>query len=247
MVARRRSDKIDAPPERRTPCSDGTQLIAIWPQRTLSLLRERPVGAWLALLGLTAALALYGATAGDAAWEVEVIRWVQGASPDALEAVAEFMTTIGNWPASAFIPAIAVVALWIAGHRWLSFFLVLAIVGRVTSGLVKELVDRPRPSDSLVNVAHQLGDPSFPSGHVVTATLLYGFLIYSAEFCIAGRGVRRLVQGLLVVVIALMGYARIELGAHWPTDVLGGYALGLLVLLAIVWLHRRFDARARAE
>ena len=207
----------------------------------------RLAGAWLALLGITAMLAAYGATAGDASWEVATTRWIQGASPGILETVAELMTTIGRWPLSTVIPAIAILAIWLSGRRWLSVFLALAALAGVTSAVVKELVDRPRPPDSLVNVAHQLGDPSFPSGHVLGATLLYGFLIYSAELCIAGRRLRRIVQALLVLAIGLMGYARIELGAHWPTDVLGGYALGLLILTAVIWLHRRVDTASQAE
>lgn len=205
------------------------------------------MGAWLALLGITALLAVYGATVGHASWEVEATRWLQATSPGALRAVAEFMTFIGRSPVSTLIPAIAIMALWLSGRRRLSAFLALAALARVMSVVVKELVDRPRPSDSLVNVVHQLGDPSFPSGHVLGATLLYGFLIYCAEFCIPQRRLRRLVQAALVLVIGLMGYARVQLGAHWPTDVLGGYALGLLILMTVIWLHRRAGVGSRAE
>lgn len=213
--------------------------------RAQALPPGRLAGAWLALLAVTAALAAYGATAGQASWEVETIRWVQDVSPGVLEAVAEFMTAIGLWPASTLIPAVAVVAIWLSGRRRLAVFLALAAVARVASVGVKELVGRPRPTDSLVDVAHQLGDPSFPSGHVLGATLLYGFLIYCAEICIAGRRLRRLVQGLLLLGIGLMGYARVELGEHWPTDVLGGYAIGLLILAVVIWLHRRVDSVQR--
>ena len=76
--------------------------------------------------------------------------------------------------------------------------------------------------------------------------MFYGFLIYCAESCIPQRTFRRFVQAALVLVIGLMGYARVQLGAHWPTDVLGGYALGLLILTAVIWLHSRVD-RQNAE
>ena len=203
--------------------------------------------AWLALLPITALLAVYGATGAHASWEVEATRWLQATSPGALHAVAEFMTFIGRSPVSTLIPAIAIMALWLSGRRRLSAFLALAALARVMSVVVKELVDRPRPSDSLVNVVHQLSDPSFPSGHVLGATLFYGFLIYCAEDAIAGRTLRRVVQAGLVLAIGFMGYARVELGAHWPTDVLGGYALGLLILTLVVWLHSRVAPRDDAE
>jgi undecaprenyl-diphosphatase len=54
------------------------------------------------------------------------------------------------------------------------------------------------------------------------------------------------VQGACVAGILLMGVARIELGAHWPTDVIGGYLLAILMLIPMVALHRRLEARASA-
>ena len=206
--------------------------------------------AWLLLLGATTLLAIYGANVADAAWEVEVTRWVQSASPDALHRIARFMTVIGRSPISTVIPAVVIVAMWISGQRHLSVFLSAAVVARVLSVVVKELVERPRPSASVVDVTYQLGGHSFPSGHALGATLFYGFLIYWAEVSISNRPVRRIVQGSLGMVIVLMGYARVELGAHWPTDVLGGFAIGVLVLGAMVWLHRRWtgeDQRERTE
>ena len=212
-----------------------------------SVVSTRLAIAWLALMAITALLAVYGATVEHASWEVEATRWLQTESPSALRAVAEFMTFIGRSPVSTLIPTIALLALWFSGRRRLSAFLALAALARVMSVVVKELVDRPRPSDSLVNVVHQLGDPSFPSGHVLGATLFYGFLIYCAESCIPQRRLRRFVQAALVLVIGLMGYARVQLGAHWPTDALGGYAIGLLILSAVVWLHSRADRRQDVE
>ena len=196
---------------------------------------------WLALAAITALLSVYGATSADPAWEVDAIGWVQSASPDALHQIAKFMTVIGRSPISTVIPAVAIVAMWIWGQRHLSIFLAAAALARVLSEGVKQLVDRPRPSASVVDVTYQLGGHSFPSGHVLGATLFYGFLIYCAEISISNKPVRRIVQGSLAMVIALMGYARVELGAHWHTDVLGGYVIGLLVLSAMVWLHRRWS------
>ena len=205
---------------------------------------------WLALAAITGLLSVYGANSSDPAWEAEAIDWVQSVSPDAFHQIARFMTVIGRSPISTVIPAVVIVAMWISGQRHLSVFLSAAVVARVLSVVVKELVERPRPSASVVDVTYQLGGHSFPSGHALGATLFYGFLIYWAEVSISNRPVRRIVQGSLAMVIVLMGYARVELGAHWPTDVLGGFAIGVLVLGAMVWLHRRWtgeDQRERTE
>ena len=202
---------------------------------------------WLALAATTALLAVYAANNADPAWEGAAIRWVQSASPDALLQIAKFMTVIGRSPTSTVIPAVAIAAMWALGQRHLSIFLAAAALSRVLSGIVKGWVDRPRPSASVVDVVYELGGPSFPSGHVLGAALFYGFLIYCAELSISNKAVRRLVQGSLATVILLMGYSRVELGAHWPTDVLGGFAIGLLVLGAMVWLHRRWTGEDQKE
>ena len=202
---------------------------------------------WLALAAIAVLLSVYGANSADPAWEVEATNWVQSASPDALHHIAKFMTVIGRSPISTAIPAVAIVAMWLLRQRHLSVFLAATALGRILIVPMKELVDRPRPSAAVVDVTYQLGGPSFPSGHVLGATLFYGFLIYWAETSISNEPVRRLVQGSLAIVIVLMGYARVELGAHWPTDVLGGYAIGLLVLSAMVWLHRRWTGEDQKE
>ncbi|MCH8161372.1 MAG: phosphatase PAP2 family protein, partial [Chloroflexi bacterium] len=128
----------------------------------------------------------------DASWEVEAIAWVQSASPDVLHQVARFMTVIGRSPISTIVPVVVIVAMWVSGQRHLSVFLSAAVVARILSVVVKELVDRPRPSASVVDVTYQLGGHSFPSGHALGATLFYGFLIYCAELSISNKPVRRL-------------------------------------------------------
>ncbi len=235
---RRRKRNVEARPAH----AGGTDTMQRYRVRVL----EPPflAAAWLVLLGSTALLAVYGAVVADAAWEVGVTHWVQSTSPDALHQIARFMTVIGRSPISTIIPVVAIAAMWVWGQRHLSIFLAAAALARILSVALKELVDRPRPSASVVDVTYQLGGHSFPSGHALGATLFYGFLIYCAELSISYKPVRRLVQGSLAIVIVLMGYSRVELGAHWPTDVLGGYAIGLLVLSAMVWLHRRWVNRA---
>jgi membrane-associated phospholipid phosphatase len=81
---------------------------------------------------------------------------------------------------------------------------------------------------------------SFPSGHMIRATFLYGLCLYLAErWQLFGRDSSRL-SPILVPVIILLGYALAYLGAHWFSDVLGGALLGLSMLIAMVaYLERK--------
>jgi undecaprenyl-diphosphatase len=107
--------------------------------------------------------------------------------------------------------------------RWLPVFLLAAVVGQaLASTLVKDLLDRVRPSAN--PIAHTLG-PSFPSGHTTGAAACF-----AAFALVLGRGRSRNVQSILagaaVFVAVAVAASRVLLGVHWLSDVIGGLALG---------------------
>jgi membrane-associated phospholipid phosphatase len=136
------------------------------------------------------------------------------------------------------------VALWLFGWRKQAVVLVagLATMALLQSGL-KDLVDRPRPTADLVELRAGFSSPSFPAGHVMSPTVLYGFLLYLAlalRLPVAGRVV---VVGWSAFLLALTGPANVYVGVHWPSDVLGGYAWGAVLLLPMVYADRALAGR----
>ncbi len=103
---------------------------------------------------------------------------------------------------------------------------------------LKEVVERPRPSPALVSVDQQPGDFSFPSGHANTALVLYGLIIYLAAVYVPNPWLRVPLQGFCLWVIIGNGLQRVYVGHHWPSDVLGGYYLGALVLAVLIAVER---------
>jgi undecaprenyl-diphosphatase len=89
----------------------------------------------------------------------------------------------------------------------------------------------------------ELPTGGFPSGHVLNLTAIFGFLIYLAVVLIADVRWRSVLVALLAVPILTIGVARIYDGAHWPSDVLGGYLIGGIWLGLTVWIYRWADAR----
>ena len=73
---------------------------------------------------------------------------------------------------------------------------------------------------------------SFPSGHSSSAVAVYGSLA-------AHEKRSRLLWALAFLLPLLVGFSRVAVGAHYPTDVLCGWALGLIVVLLVPWLRRR--------
>src|SRR5438270_1635837 len=117
-----------------------------------------------------------------------------------------------------------------------------------TGGLVrtaiKQMVDRPRPSPLLVHVGKQTKGKSFPSGHVASSVCVWGWL-----FALGLLAKKKAQPGRKVLLVsaamgvAFTGPARVYLGDHWATDVLGGYLFGggwlsLSLSLYLRWRER---------
>ena len=200
------------------------------------------IGA-LALLGL--AVASLMADGGSLAFDRSLMLALRtpGAPDDPLgprwfEDVMRDMTALGG--IGVVIGASLVFAGYLALERRLVDIAVLAtsIVGaQLVSGVIKHLVQRPRPD--LVSHEAAIYSASFPSGHTLMATVVYitFALLLAADF--ADRRVREYLLAIAWLVAFAVGASRIYLGVHWPSDVLAGWSLGALWMLAM----RRFLPR----
>ena len=162
-------------------------------------------------------------------WGVDVVLWFQQASPQ-LDTFFAAFTFLGD--EEFFLVALPLIYWSInrsVGVRLMVVFLLSGLVNQVA----KHLAAQPRPfayDSRVVGIVDAEGF-GLPSGHTQSAVVVWGFL---------GSVVRRcwfwVVVGLMVLLIPM---SRIYLGVHFPTDVLGGYLLGILVL----WLWWRFGER----
>lgn len=107
---------------------------------------------------------------------------------------------------------------------------VLTLIPRGLRQLLAVLVARPRPSADLLQIRAHASGYSFPSGHATGAMVLYGALFVLAAALVPQRPVRMLFQGLCLFMIVVTGLARVYVGVHWPSDVVGGFVFGLLCL-----------------
>jgi undecaprenyl-diphosphatase len=153
--------------------------------------------------------------------------------------VATFLRDLGNLP-STLVWLLATAGLLLARRYSEGFLVFSSIVPRLGQGLLKEAVERPRPTPDLVRVSEHLSSFSFPSGHVVTALTLFGLLFLLAPVVVRRPLPRLAVQGFCLFVVLGMGPASVYTGAHWPSDVLGGYVLGVLYLTLALHYYRRW-------
>ncbi len=154
--------------------------------------------------------------------------WVR--QSDELVRQLKILTFFGSpvWFYLIVIPAI--VWVWRKGHVRLAVFLVVTTLGGgVLDTIVKEAVGRARPS--LVNPVDTAHGKSFPSGHAMSSTVVYGALLM-VFLPVIGRRYRPVVLGGAVALVAAIGFTRLALGVHYISDVLGGFVLGLAWLAA---------------
>lgn len=182
-----------------------------------------------AFLGMGVAAFAAGPLPGDLAVRQELLE----RKTTLVYQAARMANEAGTWhvllPASLLLYLFSRVA---RRHWWL--WAALMVVSSLIEHAVKVLVGRPRPSGL------SLG---FPSGHSTAAATFAIVLVYIASRERLSPARRHALQALGLVVMLLVGWARIVLQAHWPTDVLGGFLLGAGCAAAGAWWESaRLDA-----
>lgn len=217
---------------------------------TLTLALGVVVGGGV-VVGVLAALVRSSEPLAD--FDSAVARWAEAHGSSLSDRGLEFVTSLVSTPG---IIAIALVVGVIELVRLPSLsippFLLVVIVGdSLATNMIKQLMDRARPT--LDPVAATLG-PSFPSGHSSTAAALFAGLALVASRGRSAR-VRSVLIGLAVGLAVAVACSRVLLDVHWVSDVIAGLALGWIWFAACVaafggWLLRfgaPVEAAARAE
>ena len=162
-------------------------------------------------------------------WGIDVVLWFQQASPS-LDLLFKGFTFLGD---EEFFLIFLPFFYWCLDRRTGLSLLVLFLVSAYLNSAAKILADQPRPFeyDSRVKSIITESSGGFPSGHAQSAVVLWGYLAYLYRHKPVW-----IITGLFIIGIPL---SRIYLGVHFPTDIFGGYVLGLIVLVGFLWLSPR--------
>lgn len=158
-------------------------------------------------------------------WGTEFIVSVQSFSNDWLEAIFKFFTSLGY---EEFYLFLLPFVYWCLDKRTGIGLGYLSLLSVWVNDVVKYLFCIPRPSDPRIKTPLPETSPSFPSGHSQSAVTNWGYLALR---------VRNWAFTVLAILLILgISFSRIVLGVHYPQDVLGGWAIGLILLLLYAWL-----------
>ena len=187
--------------------------------------RRRWQAACLAALSVLAVLTLAAASVGVLPGEPELrLALVALATPDVV-ALARVVNPGGSWV--VLLPGMIVVFALSPDvrRRWWLWSAVF-VVGALVEQALKSGLARARPEDV---------SAGFPSGHATSAAVFAVIVLYAASRSRLSPRARAAVAAAALAGACLVGLARIELRAHWPSDVVAGWALGSGLAAGAAW------------
>ncbi|MDR3225906.1 MAG: phosphatase PAP2 family protein [Clostridiales Family XIII bacterium] len=197
---------------------------------------------WIVMLVLAGLFAvdLWAAVSGiSQSFDIDILQFAYGIRDDFLTIIFRFITQGGD----TLVIAVICVVLVILPTR-VRFGIpaaCAAVIAGITHYVIKHLVERARPDESMWLIPED--GFSFPSGHANASFVFYLFLmILLRRYLILGKSysAANLVSIVFPLLVAFIGGSRIYLGVHYPTDIIGGWLLGCVLLIIIMALYDNF-------
>ena len=215
----------------------------------MSNLRNRSESKPLIVAGVLAilaiALSIYAHSLPYFPGDLSLTVFIQSLDGNALLSVMKWASfAFEGWRAYALVIVISIVAWWKLGKLRAELVVSAGISILLSTGL-KVVIDRPRPAADLIQVHEVELSGSFPSGHAFFVIVVLGLAAYFSSTYIRSRWLRGTSVAVLIILIMLTGVSRIYLGAHWPSDLLGGYLAGASVLVMLIWLDRTLTRKRK--
>lgn len=161
------------------------------------------------------------------------------------DALTKFMIAVtgivGVAGLSFFSCSLFLALLWLERYRTALLLAVSVLAGVCMELLLKIVIGRPRPVDSLTDTF------SFPSGHATLGAVYFFVLAYSFYGDFRIRWLKHVFVSSCCFLALLIGISRIYLDLHYLSDVLAGLALGIWCVVSVLLLLQRFYPQARGS
>lgn len=156
---------------------------------------------------------------------IEILQAIQTLHSPLLDRVFGLITNLHH---EAVYILVLPLIYWLYDKRFGRYMFSIFFIGFWSNDLLKDVFRTPRPDPSVFRVlyAETGGGYSFPSGHSQTPLVFWGAIAHHLQ--------RRWFTWLAAVLIFLIGFSRLYIAVHWPVDVVGGWAIGLVVLFLMV-------------
>lgn len=201
---------------------------------------------YLMAMAIFVVLALFAHLYAYFGWDLAASLWLQNHNAPWMFQFMRAVSLFGDKWIPWVLASVAVILFLFFGRRSEAAALMLSTGGgELLNILLKLVIARPRPSSELVTVFRALKTQSFPSGHVTFYVCYFGFLFFAAYALLPRRSLsRRAALTLTAIPVLLIGFSRVYLGEHWPSDTIGAYLASGLWLSFSLHMYRRWKARA---
>jgi membrane-associated phospholipid phosphatase len=170
-------------------------------------------------------------------WGIEVIKVIQRLKSSALTAVIRFITELGT--DKFYLPAILFIFWWIDEKKGFRLGILMLLSAWINTFL-KSAFKQPRPFyfDPSLGLAYE-GTYGAPSGHALYSLT---FWVPMAAWLAGGKPGRKriVIWAAAIFFVLLIGFTRLYLGVHFPTDLLAGWGMGFIILLLMYFLSPVF-------
>jgi undecaprenyl-diphosphatase len=170
-------------------------------------------------------------------FDVPIAVFVQSFPWGPVTLIFEAINLTAGYPQGA-VGVLAVILLFVWERR-AGYLMAIGSISSLLDNFIKLLMARQRPTTALVHILEPAPGYSYPSGHAVFFTWLSFMLAFSFAPNVGPRYRWILWVGAATVTV-LACLARVWAGAHWPSDVAGGFLLGLGWSAFVVWLPKRW-------
>ena len=190
---------------------------------------------------------------GTQSFDVAILQWLHAHQQPQVTQLMIEMTYLGTGSVVIMVVGVAGLFLWHTEHKYSAKLLLAATIGNILlNGALKFVYHRARPS--VFEWQTTAVNSSFPSGHAMSATVVYGtvaYLLMRLQKHVWAKMLTFIAAALTILLVCL---TRLYLGVHYPSDVIGGIVVGLAwaafcmaTLEASLALGRRRAPKAVAE
>ena len=205
-----------------------------------SYFKKLPLGFIILLALFALALFLFGLLVHEVLWEKEealdhsIFAFLSNHIIN--PRLTGFMKTVTNFASATFLQIAygCLFLLYLLLKNWKRSLEIAAIGlgGFLVNYFMKLSFQRTRPPQPLVDPLHNF---SFPSGHATSAFIFYGLLAYLVWKTDLRKAFKYVIAGVLILFSFLIGFSRIYLRVHYPSDVAAGFCIGFAWLLLTVY------------
>jgi len=161
-----------------------------------------------------------------------------------LDSFMKAVSAVGVFPYSVVMVLLTALLFFLLKFKKEAIYILATLLSGLVSSSLKIIINRPRPTADIVRIIGETKRQSFPSGHVLFYVVFFGFIAMLMYYLKSLPNGFRIVFGAIsLFFIFTVPFSRVYLGAHWFTDVLGGFLFGLLCLLFLGFFYLRNSSK----